>query len=279
MAAGQSEVERIVAVALAEDVGAGDVTTEASVPEGLTARAGILQKEPGVIFGLDCAEAAFRALDPEIQFERECDEGVWREDGPAAVIEGSARALLTAERTALNLLGSLSGIATLTARYVEAVGGTGARILDTRKTAPGMRLLQKDAVAAGGGTNHRVGLYDAFLLKENHIAVAGGITSAVDACRAAGPDVLLEVECRNLTEVLEALDCRVGRLLLDNMDAGQLITAVGIIGGRAETEASGGVTLESVREIAETGVDFISVGALTHSAATLDLSLLMDPIE
>ncbi len=273
------QVAEVVERALREDLGTGDVTTRASVPEDSRARAVISQKQDGVIFGLDCAKQAFARLDPDSTFERRCSEGLAREGGEVAVIEGSARALLAAERTALNLLGRLSGVATLAHRYVKAVEGTGARILDTRKTTPGLRMLEKAAVSAGGGTNHRVGLFDAFLLKENHIAMAGGIERAVALCREADPGLMLEVEVRNLTELVEAIDSGADRIMLDNMDLGQMRTAVGITAGRAELEASGGVSLESVRPIAETGVDFISVGAITHSAATLDLSLLLEPLD
>ena len=272
------QVAEIVERALREDLGNGDVTTRASVPDDSRARAVITQKQPGVIFGLDCAKQAFERLDREARFERRCSEGLERDGGEVAVIEGSARALLAAERTALNLLGRLSGVATVARRYVKAVEGTGARILDTRKTTPGLRLFEKAAVAAGGGTNHRVGLFDAFLLKENHIAMAGGIERAVALCREADPGLLLEVEVRNLTELVEAIESGADRIMLDNMDLGQMRTAVGITAGRAELEASGGVSLESVRAIAETGVDFISVGAITHSAPTLDLSLLLEPL-
>ncbi|MBV9050413.1 MAG: carboxylating nicotinate-nucleotide diphosphorylase, partial [Solirubrobacterales bacterium] len=190
----------------------------------------------------------------------------------------SARALLTDERTALNFLQRLSGVATLTARCVRAVEGTGARILDTRKTTPGLRELEKAAVAAGGGTNHRVGLYDAVLIKENHAALAGGVGEAVRLARARAPQLPLEVECRTLEEVEEALAAGAPRILLDNMSVEELRAAAQFVGGRAELEASGGVTLETLREIATTGVQFVSVGALTHSAPALDLSLLLEPI-
>lgn len=272
-------VAEVVERALREDLGSGDVTTRAAVMPDARARATITQKQAGVIFGLDCAEQAFRRLDPDAVFERSCSEGVFRDGGEVASVEGSAGALLAAERTALNLLGRLSGVATLARSYVDAIEGTGARILDTRKTTPGLRLLEKAAVAAGGATNHRVGLFDAFLLKENHIAIAGGIERAVGLCRAADPGLLLEVEVRNLTELVEAIEAGADRVMLDNMDLGQLRTAVGITAGRVELEASGGVGLESVRAIAETGVDWISVGALTHSAPTLDLSLILEPID
>jgi nicotinate-nucleotide pyrophosphorylase (carboxylating) len=266
----------VVARALAEDVGTGDVTTRATVPPGTRARARITQKEPGVVFGLQAAERVVASLDPEVACTRLTAEGEWREGGPVLDAEGSAAALLTGERTALNLLGRLSGVATTTARYVEAVRGTGARILDTRKTTPGLRLLEKAAVAAGGGTNHRVGLFDAILIKENHAAMAGGVGAAVRAAREAAPDLPLEVECRSAAEVDEALAAGARRLLLDNMDPAQLREIVARVGDAAELEASGGVRLETVREIAATGVEWVSVGALTHSAATLDLSLILE---
>jgi nicotinate-nucleotide pyrophosphorylase (carboxylating) len=264
--------------ALAEDVASGDVTTEATVPADARAAALITQKAPGVVFGLDVAEAAFRALDPDMRYDRLVEEGRWREAGPVLRIEGSARAILTSERTALNFLQRLSGIATLTARCVGAVAGTGARILDTRKTTPGLRVLEKAAVAAGGGTNHRMGLYDAVLIKENHAAIAGGVAAAVARVRAAGLELPLEVECRDLDEVDAALSVGARRVLLDNMRPDELRAAVERVAGRAELEASGGVTLEALPEIARTGVHFISVGALTHSAAALDLSLILEPL-
>jgi nicotinate-nucleotide pyrophosphorylase (carboxylating) len=268
----------LVRRALAEDVGDGDATTLATVPEGALARAGVVQKEAGMVFGLDVAEEAFRQLDPEVRFQRRVEEGVWREGGDVLVVEGSARALLTAERTALNLLQRLSGVATATARAVREVEGTGARILDTRKTTPGLRALEKAAVAAAGGTNHRIGLFDAILIKENHAAMAGGVGAAVRAARAARPELPLEVEVRNTAEVAEALEAGAPRLLLDNMTPVELRAAVEAVAGRAELEASGGITLANLREVAETGVDFISLGALTHSAPALDLSLLLEPV-
>ena len=267
--------ETIVSRALGEDVGDGDVTTAATVPARTRARAIIRQKAPGVIYGLDVVEQVFRSLDPEATFARQVAEGQWRESGEVLRVEGRARALLTGERTALNFLQRLSGVATMAARAVQAIDGTGARILDTRKTTPGLRALEKAAVAAGGATNHRAGLYDAILIKENHAALAGGVGAAVRRAREQAPDLPLEVECRNLAEVDEALAAGAPRLLLDNMSPAQLREAVGHVAGRAELEASGGVTLETLREVASTGVDFVSVGALTHSAPALDLSLLL----
>jgi nicotinate-nucleotide pyrophosphorylase (carboxylating) len=271
-------VNEIVARALAEDVGDGDVTTTATVPADTRARAVITQKAPGVVFGLEVVGETFRALDPAIALEPLAAEGVWREGGPVLRVEGSARATLTAERTALNFLQRLSGIATTAARYVRAVEGTGATILDTRKTTPGLRALEKAAVAAGGAANHRSGLYDAVLIKENHAAIAGGVGEAVRRARAAAGGLPLEVEARTLAEVDEALAAGAQRILLDNMTVPRLREAVEHVAGRAELEASGGVTLETVREIAGTGVQFVSVGAITHSAPALDLSLTLETI-
>lgn len=268
-------LSEIVRAALAEDVGAGDVTTRATVPEAARAEALITQKAPGVVFGLEPAEETFRALDPALEVERLCPEGEWRSRGEVMRIRGAARAILIAERTALNFLQRLSGVATLTARYVEAVSGTGVQILDTRKTTPGLRVLEKAAVAAGGGTIYRVGLYDAILIKENHAASAGGVGAAVRAARAAAPDLPLEVECRTIAEVDEALQAGAPRILLDNMSVSELRAAVEHVAGRAELEASGGMTLETLRDVAGTGIQFISVGALTHSAPALDLSLIL----
>ena len=256
---------------LAEDVGEGDLTGEAVAGEDARCRASILLKEPGVVSGLAVCEAVFRELDPDVAFEPHCADGELVEPCELARVEGRARAILAGERLALNLLGRLSGVATLTRRYVDAVSGTGATILDTRKTTPGLRMLEKDAVRNGGGTNHRLGLHDGVLVKENHIRVAGGLAEAVRRARATGMPV--EVECETIAEVREALEAGAERILLDNMRPGTLREAVAIAGGRAELEASGGITLETVREAAEAGVDFVSVGALTHSARALDVSL------
>jgi nicotinate-nucleotide pyrophosphorylase (carboxylating) len=278
------EIEQIVARALAEDVGTGDVTTESTVPAEARARARIVQKAPGVVSGLALVAETMRQCGVE-DVDNLVVEGQWREEVPAEVLfaSGTARSLLVAERTALNFLGHLSGIATLTARFVEAVEGTGARILDTRKTTPGLRSLEKAAVAAGGGRNYRIGLYDAILIKENHIALAGSVAKAIYAARRAHPDLAVEVEVRNLDETAYALGTGADLLLLDNMDTETLRAAVKLRDensapdSRPSLEASGGVNLETVREIAETGVDFISIGALTHSAPSLDFSLLLEP--
>jgi nicotinate-nucleotide pyrophosphorylase (carboxylating) len=269
-------IQEAVARALAEDVGEGDVTTARTVPPGARARARVTQKAPGVIFGLELAEETFRQLDSAVRCERLTAEGKWREGGPVMALEGPAGAILTGERTALNFLQRLSGVATMSARAVQAVSGTGATILDTRKTTPGLRALEKAAVAAGGATNHRAGLYDAILIKENHAALAGGVGEAVRRARQGDRELPLEVECRTLEEVDEALAAGADWILLDNMDLGQLRAAVERVAGRAKLEASGGVTLGTLREIAQTGVQFISVGALTHSAPALDLSLILE---
>jgi nicotinate-nucleotide pyrophosphorylase (carboxylating) len=275
------DLSRLVADALAEDVGSGDITSEAVVPADARARARIVQKEPGVVAGLAVAREAFEQAGAEGAKEL-VSEGEWRDDVPADVAEvtGSARSILAAERTALNLLARLSGIATMTARYVRRIEGTGAAILDTRKTTPGLRALEKAAVAAGGGRNHRMGLYDAILIKENHVAAAGGLPEAVRRAREKDTRGSVEIECRDLDEVAAALGAGADRILLDNMAPAQLRDAVAARDRErpeVELEASGGITLETVRAIAETGVEYISVGALTHSAPALDLSLLLEP--
>lgn len=276
----QSDYAALVALAIAEDVGDGDVTTNLTVEIVQPAHATIRQKASGAIFGHDVAEYVFREVDPTTEYARVADEGEWREASPAepveiATISGQAAALLTGERTALNFLMHLSGVATAAAQAARAIEGTGAKILDTRKTTPGMRTLEKAAVAAGGATNHRAGLYDAILIKENHIAAAGGITQAITRCRE-GSALSMEVEVRNAAEIDEALAAGADHLLLDNMSDDQLRAAVDQVGGRAKLEASGGYTLGNVRSAAETGVDFISMGSITHGARALDLSLIVE---
>jgi nicotinate-nucleotide pyrophosphorylase (carboxylating) len=269
----------LVGRALEEDIGPGDITTESTVEEDADGRGLITQKAPGAIYGLDAAATAFALLDPDARTERLVQEGVWREQGgPVMSVAGRARALLAAERTALNFLAHLSGVATMAARAARAVEGTGAKVLDTRKTTPGLRALEKAAVAAGGACNHRAGLHDAILIKENHILAAGGIRQAVARARAASPALAgaLEVEVRDAGEIEQALAAGVPRLLLDNMDDAQLRAAVAQVAGRAELEASGGVTLQTLRARAQTGVEWVSMGALTHSAPALDLSLILE---
>ena len=272
--------DELIERALAEDVGDGDVTVAATVDPGARGVATITQKAPGVISGLGVAEAVFRRLDPDAELERLGPEGEWREaPAPVLRITGAAGALLTAERTALNFLGRLSGIATLTAtvvRSIEAAGGT-AKVLDTRKTTPGLRTLEKRAVADGGGVNHRAGLYDFILIKENHAALAGGVGEAVRRARAARPDLPLAVEVRDPAEIDEALAAGAPRLLLDNMAPAEVEAAVAQVGGRAELEASGGVTPDTVVVYSTIkGLHYVSMGALTHSAPNLDLSLLLE---
>jgi nicotinate-nucleotide pyrophosphorylase (carboxylating) len=265
-------LEPVVRAALAEDVGSGDRTTDGLVPADARCTAELLVEEPGVVCGVAAVRAVFQALDPEVQVEVLREEGSRITDAPArvATIEGPARAILTGERTALNIFGRLCGIATLTARYVDLLDGTATVILDTRKTTPGMRALERYAVRCGGGTNHRFGLHDAILVKENHLRIAGGIAPAVAALRNGRP---IEVEAETLDDVAEALEAGVERILLDNMTPEEVRNAVALVNGRAQLEASGGISLATVRAYAEAGVDFISVGALTHSARSLDVSL------
>lgn len=272
----------LIALALAEDVGGGDATTLATVAPGARGRATILQKAPGVISGLATAEEVFRRLDPRACIERLGPEGAWREaPAPVLRVEGSASALLTAERTALNFLGRLSGVATATARVVRAVAAAGgtAKVLDTRKTTPGMRALEKRAVADGGGVNHRFGLWDAILVKENHSALAGGVGEAVRRAHAARPDLPLSVEVRDAAEIDAALAAGAPRLLLDNMTPEQVRDAVARVAGRAELEASGDMTPERVLVYATIpGLHYVSMGALTHSSPALDLSLILETL-
>ena len=276
-----AEVEDLIARALAEDVGAGDLTTQAVVEAGRRARALVVQKAPGVVFGLDVAEAVFRRLDPAVAVERRRAEGEWLADPPADVLalEGDARALLTGERVALNFLGHLSGVATVTAACVREVRGTGVAVLDTRKTIPGLRRLEKEAVAAGGGRNHRMGLWDAILVKDNHIALAGGVEEAVRRALANRPaGVPVEVECGSRADVDAALRAGADRLLLDNMDPAQLTEVAAAVAGAAELEASGGITPQALKEIGASGVQSVSLGFLTHSAPALDLSMSVEPV-
>ena len=272
----RSDYAAIVERALGEDLSdIGDVTTQAVVPEGTMARGEFVARSPGVVAGLDVAGYAFTVVDPSLVFEASASDGDRVDSGATlAVVEGTARSILTAERTALNLLGRMSGVATETARLVDAVEGTGALISDTRKTMPGLRILDKYAVKMGGGVNHRTGLYDAVIIKDNHIVAAGDIAKAVAKARASvGPDVMVEVEVESLDQLAEVVGTDADRVLLDNMDLATLRQAVTMAGDRIVTEASGGVTLETVRAIAQTGVGIISVGWITHSPPQLDIGL------
>lgn len=270
------EIERIIRTALQEDIGLGDVTTLATVAAGTTIRAELVAKDDFVLAGIDVARQVFYLLDQAVSFEALSRDGhPVRKGSVFAWLKGDATVLLQGERVALNLLQRMCGIATLTSRYVEAVEGTKAVIVDTRKTTPGLRVLEKYAVRMGGGRNHRTSLYDGVLIKENHAAAAGGISIAVQRARERVPHVLkIEVETRDLSEVEEALSAGADIILLDNMDLQMLRDAVELVAGRALTEASGGVNLETVRDIAGTGVNFISVGALTHSFRSSDISML-----
>jgi nicotinate-nucleotide pyrophosphorylase (carboxylating) len=273
------EITRAVELALAEDVGSGDATTLATIPESARATAALRAREPLVLAGLACAEAAFLQLSSTVEFERLARDGDRLERGATAlIIHGNARALLTAERVALNFVQRLSGVATLTARYVQEVAGTGAKVLDTRKTTPGWRRMEKYAVRCGGGKNHRFGLYDMVLIKDNHLvalrnAKPNAIAAAVQGARTQFPHLQVEVEADTLEQVRQAVEAGPDFILLDNMTPEQLGEAVRLVAGRAKTEASGGVRLETIRGIAESGVDLISVGALTHSATAVDLGL------
>lgn len=267
--------------ALAEDIGLGDVTTEAVVETGRRARGRIEQKAPGVVFGLEIAEAVFRRLDPLVGWRVVRGEGEWLEQPPATVaeLEGGARALLTGERVALNFLQRLSGIATAAASSVYLLRGTGVEVLDTRKTTPGLRELEKQAVAAGGGRNHRMGLHDAVLVKDNHIALAGGIGEAVRrAVERAPAGMPVEVECATLEDVRTAIAAGATHLLLDNMTLDQMREARALAGDGVTLEASGGITPASLRGLGEAGLQFVSLGYLTHSAPALDLSMSVEPL-
>ena len=278
----QPSIEMIraaVQAALMEDVGSGDATTLATVPESAVSKAVMVAREPLVVAGLAWAGESFRQLSPQVRIKSAALDG--QKAGAGAVllhVEGPSRALLTAERVALNFVQRLSGVATLTARFVEAARGTKARILDTRKTTPGWRIFEKYAVACGGGTNHRIGLFDLVLIKDNHLAALkdekpNAIAAAVQRARAAYPQLKVEVEADTFDQARQAADAGADIILLDNMTTEQLREAVRIVGGRVQLEASGGVNLNTVRAIAETGVDFISVGAITHSARSVDVAL------
>jgi nicotinate-nucleotide pyrophosphorylase (carboxylating) len=272
-------VRRLVAEALAEDVGAGDVTTDALIPPEQRGRGRIVAREALVVCGLPLARATFSSLDAKTRFEEVLPEGGAAEAGATiAVVEGRAAVILSGERVALNFLQALSGIATLARHAVEEVAGSGAVVLDTRKTTPTLRAVEKYAVRVGGARNHRTGLYDAVLVKDNHLAIAGGISEAVRRLRAAGRDpATIEVEVVDLAGVEEALRAGVGRLLLDNFTAERVAEAVKAIAGRAKVEVSGGLKPGKLRAYAEAGVDYLSLGSLTHSAPAVDIALDMDP--
>jgi len=266
----------IVDRALAEDLAdRGDITSRSAIAESATSQANIVARSPGVIAGLDVAEHVFVAVDPGVEFDGLVSDGTWVRAGSVlATVTGRSRSILTAERTALNLLGRMSGVATATAELVRAVEGTRARITDTRKTMPGLRVLDKYAVVAGGGVNHRMGLYDQVMIKDNHIMAAGDIERAVAAAREAnGDQIRVVVEVEDLDQLAVALKTTADRVLLDNMSIEMLRQAVENVDGAMETEASGGVTLDTVRAIAESGVDYISVGWITHSAPQMDIAL------
>ena len=270
----------LVRSALAEDVGSGDVTTMSLIAEGSFASGVIVAKEPLVVAGVDLAIASFRELEKSIDFSVEVLDG---QDGdffqPLIRIHGPARALLTAERTALNFVQRLSGIATLTAKFVQQVSGTNTKILDTRKTVPGWRVLEKYAVACGGGINHRFGLYDQVMIKDNHlVAVGGNIKKAVKCARENYPKLKIEVEADTVEQAKTAAEAGADIILLDNMSREELRQSIELISGRSKTEASGGITMDTVREIAETGVDYISIGALTHSAPAVDIGFDFDQL-
>ncbi len=275
----EAEIRRVVAVALAEDIGSGDVTTQATVPEDAQVSAAMVARENLVLAGVALAEAAFRALSVKVKIEKLAKDGARLPAGASILhVSGPARAILTAERVALNFVQRLSGVATLTAQFVQAIAGTKAQILDTRKTTPGLRLLEKYAVTCGGGHNHRAGLHDRVLIKDNHLAALrdekpNAIAAAVKRAREKYPKLLVEVEADTLDQVDQAVEAGADIILLDNMNLVQLRLAVTRIGGRSKSEASGGVNLSTVHSIAQTGVDYISVGALTHSARAVDIAL------
>jgi nicotinate-nucleotide pyrophosphorylase (carboxylating) len=268
-------ISDLIDLALREDIGTGDITSESTIPENVMAKAIILSKDEGIIAGLDIAGEVFYRIDPDTVYKKLVSDGdTITQKQEIAIVEGKACSLLTAERTVLNFLQRLSGVATITSRYVKAISGYKAKIVDTRKTTPGWRVLEKYAVRIGGGGNHRFGLYDAVLIKDNHIAVAGSITEAIARAKKQVPHTIkIEVETENLDQVQESIQAKADIIMLDNMTIDMMSKAVKLIDGKAIVEASGGIKLENVASVAETGVDLISIGAITHSAISLDISM------
>ncbi len=271
-------IKPLIEYALKEDIGTGDITTNSIIPGEMVASASLLVKTPGIIAGLPVAELVFKTINPDIEWHQLMNDGDKVQKGDIIVkIKGSYRTLLTGERLALNFLQRMSGIATMTSKFVEEVKGFKTRILDTRKTVPGLRVLDKYAVKTGGGSNHRIGLYDMVLIKDNHIKVAGGISKAIDQVRkSSNNNMKIEVETSTLDEVREALGKKVNMIMLDNMSTSTMSEAVKIINGQAEVEASGNMSIDRIKEVAATGVDYISIGALTHSVSALDISMNID---
>lgn len=270
-------IDNLIDLAFAEDIGDGDHTTLSTIPETAVGKQHLLIKEPGILAGVEIAQRVLHKIDPTLKISVLINDGAAVKPGDIAfIVEGPVRSLLIAERTMLNIMQRMSGIATMTANYQQRLSGLKTKVLDTRKTTPGMRLLEKDAVKIGGGENHRIGLFDMILIKDNHVDFAGGIKAAVERarnyCRQTGRNLKIEVETRNLDEIREALQSGVDRIMLDNFTPAQTAEAVKLINGQAETESSGGITLDNLRDYAEAGVDYISVGALTHSVKGLDMS-------
>lgn len=275
-----NNIDQLIQMALKEDIGTGDITAQATVPEGIRAKASINAKGDLVLAGIDIAQKVFSAIDPKIKWSANKSDGEYcKANEVLATLEGDARCLLTAERTALNFLQRLSGIATMAKRFSDAISGTKAKILDTRKTTPGFRALEKHAVKMGGGKNHRMGLYDHFLIKNNHIAVAGSVPAALKAAlEARKPDQKIEIETRKIEEVRDALEGGADIIMLDNMSVDQVRLAVEFVAGRVELEVSGGITLDTIRSYAETGVDYISAGVITHSAPAADINMTLEKV-
>ena len=271
-------VDRLIDLSFAEDIGDGDHTTLCCIPEDAMGKSKLLIKEDGILAGVEIAKEVFHRFDPTMQVEVLMGDGTKVKRGDVAmIVTGKVRSLLQTERLMLNIMQRMSGIATMTAKYVERLEGTHTRVLDTRKTTPGMRMLEKQAVKIGGGCNHRIGLFDMILLKDNHVDFAGGIANAINRCheylKKKGLDLKIEIEVRNFDELKQAMDCGgIDRIMLDNFSVADTKKAVEIVGGRYETESSGGITFDTLRDYAECGVDFISVGALTHSVKGLDMS-------